>query len=45
VPHRELLARSATDLLRPLRHGGAFLDVKSAVEPEGIRADVQYWSL
>ncbi len=45
VPHREFLRRSATDLLAPLRHGGAFLNLKSAVDAQKVRPDVQYWSL
>jgi UDP-N-acetyl-D-galactosamine dehydrogenase len=45
VPHREFLARPMAELLAPLRHGGAFLDVKSAVDALKARPDVQYWSL
>jgi UDP-N-acetyl-D-galactosamine dehydrogenase len=45
VPHRELLQRSATTLLAPLRPRGVFMDLKSAIEPGDARPDVQYWSL
>jgi len=45
VPHREFLRRSAAELLAPLRRGGAFLDLKSAVEAQKARPDTQYWSL
>jgi len=45
VPHREFLRLSPADLLAPLRRGGAFLDLKSAVEPHAARPDLQYWSL
>jgi UDP-N-acetyl-D-galactosamine dehydrogenase len=45
VPHRELLQKSPEELLAPLRQGGAFLDVKSAIGAERVRPDVQYWSL
>ena len=45
VPHRELLARPVDELLAPLRCGGAFVDVKSAINPTLVRPDVQYWSL
>jgi UDP-N-acetyl-D-galactosamine dehydrogenase len=45
VPHREFLARGAADLLSPLHQGGAFLDLKSAIETTEARPDVQYWSL
>jgi UDP-N-acetyl-D-galactosamine dehydrogenase len=45
VPHREFLRRSAADLLAPLRPGGVFLDLKSAVETREARPDILYWSL
>lgn len=45
VPHREFVARSVTELLGPLRQGGAFLDLKSVIETKSSRPDVQYWSL
>jgi UDP-N-acetyl-D-glucosamine/UDP-N-acetyl-D-galactosamine dehydrogenase len=45
VPHRELLARPVAELLAPLRTGGLFLDLKSAVDTRNARPDVQYWSL
>jgi len=45
VPHRELLARPAAELFAPLREGGIFLDLKSAIDPKTVRSDVQYWSL
>jgi UDP-N-acetyl-D-glucosamine/UDP-N-acetyl-D-galactosamine dehydrogenase len=45
VPHRELLARPLDELLAPVRHGGLFLDLKSAIDRSKVRADVQYWSL
>jgi UDP-N-acetyl-D-galactosamine dehydrogenase len=45
VPHREFLGRSIVELLAPLRHGGALLDLKSALETRDARPDVQYWSL
>jgi UDP-N-acetyl-D-galactosamine dehydrogenase len=45
VPHRELLARSPAELFAPLREGGIFLDLKSAIDPKTVRSDVQYWSL
>jgi UDP-N-acetyl-D-galactosamine dehydrogenase len=45
VPHRAFLAKSPVDLLLPLRHGGAFLDLKSAIDTKEARPDVQYWSL
>ena len=45
VPHRELLAKGPEELLRPLRLGGVFMDLKSAVDVGASRPDVQYWSL
>jgi UDP-N-acetyl-D-galactosamine dehydrogenase len=45
VPHREFLQRPVAELLAPLRRGGAFLDLKSAVETREARPDIQYWSL
>jgi UDP-N-acetyl-D-galactosamine dehydrogenase len=45
VPHRELLQKSPEELLAPLRKGGAFLDVKSAIAADRVRTDVNYWSL
>jgi UDP-N-acetyl-D-galactosamine dehydrogenase len=45
VPHRVFLDRPVKDLLSPLRHGGAFLDLKSAIDASDARPDVQYWSL
>jgi UDP-N-acetyl-D-galactosamine dehydrogenase len=45
VPHRELLALPREELFAPLKQGGLFLDVKSALKPSEVRADLRYWSL
>jgi UDP-N-acetyl-D-galactosamine dehydrogenase len=45
VPHHAFLERSGAELLAPLRHGGTFLDLKSAIDPREARPDIQYWSL
>jgi len=45
VPHREFVERDPTDLSGLLRPGGAFLDVKSAIQRHALRSDVHYWSL
>jgi UDP-N-acetyl-D-galactosamine dehydrogenase len=45
VPHREILKRSPAGLVAPLRHGGVFFDIKSAVDRRAIRPDIQCWSL
>ena len=38
VSHKEYLALPQTELLSKLKHGGVFVDVKSAYEPLAIRA-------
>ncbi len=38
VSHKEYLALPQTELLSKLKHGGVFMDVKSAYEPLSIRA-------
>src|SRR5882724_285760 len=45
VPHREFLAQPVHALLAPVREGGVFVDLKSAIDPKAVRTDVQYWSL
>ncbi len=45
VPHRELLARPLEELEKPIRKGGAFLDLKSVIDPTKMRPDIQHWSL
>jgi UDP-N-acetyl-D-glucosamine/UDP-N-acetyl-D-galactosamine dehydrogenase len=45
VPHRELLERGAEALLAPLKQGGIFMDMKSALDCRSARPDVTYWSL
>lgn len=38
VPHKEYLQHQLVDLLRPLKKGGVFIDIKSAFDAEAIRA-------
>lgn len=38
VSHKEYLALPQTELMSKLKHGGVFVDVKSAYEPRAIRA-------
>jgi UDP-N-acetyl-D-galactosamine dehydrogenase len=45
VPHREFVDRDPAELSGLLRPGAAFLDVKSAIQRQSLRADVHYWSL
>ena len=45
VPHRELLAQPLEQLVKPLKNGGVFMDLKSAVDPQKLRSDLAYWSL
>jgi UDP-N-acetyl-D-galactosamine dehydrogenase len=45
VPHRELLELPRAELFGSLRQGGMFLDLKSAIPKNEVRADLQYWSL
>ncbi|HTM43888.1 MAG TPA: nucleotide sugar dehydrogenase [Polyangiaceae bacterium] len=45
VPHRQFLDRTPQNLLASLRHSGAFLDLKSAVNARDARPDLQYWSM
>jgi UDP-N-acetyl-D-galactosamine dehydrogenase len=45
VPHRQILAMPREELFTRVRQGGAFLDLKSAIAPNEVRSDLQYWSL
>lgn len=45
VPHRRFLENGYHDLLKPLRTGGVFFDVKAAIAPEKLRKDVHYGAL
>jgi UDP-N-acetyl-D-galactosamine dehydrogenase len=45
VPHRELLEKPVEELLAPVREGGVFVDLKSAIDKKRVRSDLQYWSL
>ncbi|HEY2407546.1 MAG TPA: nucleotide sugar dehydrogenase [Polyangiaceae bacterium] len=45
VPHRKLIGRPLSELLAPVREGGLFVDLKSAIDPKKVRSDIQYWSL
>ena len=44
VNHREYL-EMADGLIARVRDGGVLVDVKSALEPKAVRADILYWSL
>jgi UDP-N-acetyl-D-glucosamine/UDP-N-acetyl-D-galactosamine dehydrogenase len=45
VAHEPYLAGGVEKLLAPLRDGGVFIDVKSAVDPSRISRRIRYWSL
>jgi len=45
APHQEFLRLPRAELLRPLKQGGIFLDVKSAVDPKTLPSGTSYWSL
>ena len=45
VPHRVFVERPPERLWSCLRRGGAFIDVKAAIDPACVRPDLQYWSL
>jgi UDP-N-acetyl-D-glucosamine/UDP-N-acetyl-D-galactosamine dehydrogenase len=44
VSHRSYLAKAA-DLPARVRHGGVVIDIRSALDPSQLRADLVYWSL
>jgi UDP-N-acetyl-D-galactosamine dehydrogenase len=45
VPHKSFLEMPIDKLCSTLRPGGALIDVKSAIDPETLRPDIEYWSL
>jgi UDP-N-acetyl-D-galactosamine dehydrogenase len=46
VSHSEYTSQSVTHLLAKLKHGGVFIDIKSAYQPEGIEsAGYKLWRL
>ena len=45
VPHRQYLARNCARIQQLVRKGGAILDIRSAMDPQLIKADKLYWSL
>jgi UDP-N-acetyl-D-galactosamine dehydrogenase len=45
VPHEEYLSRGADELTVPLKDGGVFIDVRSAVEPGQLPDRFRAWSL
>ena len=44
VPHKQYLDQ-LDHIVACVRNGGVFVDVKSLVEPNGLRSDLKYWSL
>lgn len=45
VPHSDYGLLDGNDFARMLASNGIFVDVKSAVAPNSLRSDIQYWSL
>lgn len=45
VPHLAYLERSHEELTRPLKPGGALIDVKSVLNPADLPPHLNYWSL
>jgi UDP-N-acetyl-D-galactosamine dehydrogenase len=45
VPHDEYLALGTDALLAPIKDGGVFIDVRSAVAPEHVPQRIRAWSL
>ncbi len=45
VPHEDYRKLPLEKLTENLRPGGALVDVKSAIDPCELRADIEYWSL
>jgi UDP-N-acetyl-D-galactosamine dehydrogenase len=45
VPHEEYLSRGVNDLAAPLKDGGVFIDVRSAIEPAQLPGRFRAWSL
>jgi UDP-N-acetyl-D-galactosamine dehydrogenase len=45
VAHDEYRDMPCAELTKNLRPGGAFVDVKSMLDPACVRADLNYWSL
>jgi len=45
VPHKQYLSKPLMDLLKPLEHGGVFVDLKSAFDPSDVPNTFNYWSL
>jgi UDP-N-acetyl-D-galactosamine dehydrogenase len=45
VPHHVLGKAGWNRVLAPLRPGGVFIDVKSAVPPSAVPSHIHYWSL
>ena len=45
VSHKQYLEMGAPKLVGMVKDGGAFIDVKSALEPDVVSRGVRYWSL
>ena len=45
VSHKQYLEMGAPKLVGMVKDGGAFIDVKSALEPNVVSRGIRYWSL
>jgi UDP-N-acetyl-D-galactosamine dehydrogenase len=45
VPHKQVLEMPRQELFGAIRQHGIFCDLKGAIEPSEVRADIKYWSL
>jgi len=45
VSHKAYLDQGVTQIAAPLKDGGVFIDVKSAVDPSKLGRKIRYWSL
>jgi UDP-N-acetyl-D-glucosamine/UDP-N-acetyl-D-galactosamine dehydrogenase len=45
VPHKQDLEMPRQELFGAIRQHGIFCDLKGAIEPSEVRADIKYWSL
>ncbi len=45
VPHKQILEMPRQELFGAIRDHGILCDLKGAIEPSEVRADIKYWSL
>ncbi|HTQ05760.1 MAG TPA: nucleotide sugar dehydrogenase [Polyangiaceae bacterium] len=45
VPHKQILEMPRAELFGAIREHGILCDLKGAIDPSEVRADIKYWSL